>query len=133
MSFCEIVESTWPDGDQYIEPVFYLADMRAFAGAPKNNRGAVLEGLIHAYGVASTRDEERSQKYRDRIVRDLGGMLSLQVNNPAAVEFMSGVETDDMAVGGFQHYPEAPTLRIDFTQHSLHALLLGIERPDLFV
>jgi UDP-N-acetylmuramoyl-tripeptide--D-alanyl-D-alanine ligase len=131
MSFCELIDSNWPDAEQYVEPVYYLADMRARSRASDKNQGAILEGLIHAYAVARIRDMERAEHYRNLIIRDVQGMLSLQVGNSAALNFLTGSECDESAIGGFQHYPDNPTLRIDFTQHALHALMLGIRQKGL--
>lgn len=131
MAFCELIDSDWPEVEQYVEPVYYLADARTRGRESKNNPGAVLEGLIHAYAVAIERDPRRAENYRGTIVRDLSRMLSLQAGNPATVQFLSPADDDEAAAGGFQHYPDQPTLRIDFTQHAIHALLLGIKQTTL--
>ncbi len=130
MAFSELIDSGWPDTEQYVEPVFYLADLRARRPSSNKNQGAILEGLIAAYSIAGKRDLARAEIYRNLIISDVHDMLCLQVGNAAALSFLTGSECDESAIGGFQHYPDKPTLRIDFTQHALHALL-GVRQTGL--
>jgi len=129
MAMYEIVKAGWPESAQYREIISYLSDwmcdVRRLA-ALRNNPAASLEGLIHAYDLSDdSRDRERI--YRNTISAGLERMFSLQVGHLRAGEYVRRAPTVSPATGGCQHWPDIPTLRIDFAKHQLHAGLLAAE------
>jgi hypothetical protein len=49
-----------------------------------------------------------------------------------ANQFIRATPTHDVrAVGGIQNHPRESTLRIDVTQHQMHAVILALEYYDV--
>lgn len=131
MAMYEIVKAGGPESERYQEVIAYLGDwmcgIRRLARRP-NNPAASLEGLVHAYDLAArVRAGDRERQYRETITTCLQRMFSLQVGHPRAGDFVQRAPATDPAMGGCQHWPERPGLRIDFAQHQLHAGLLAAE------
>jgi len=134
MAMYEIIRAGWSDGEDYAGIIDYLADwmcgIRQLATG-RNNPAAALEGLIHAYDLARAGNSSgRAAGYRDTITKCLRRMMSLQVGHPRAGEYLRGAPQSAPALGGCQHWPDNATLRIDFTQHQLHATLLAADMLD---
>ena len=91
------------------------------------NTGYAYEGLIHAYELARRRgDKEHQAKLACTIDIGLEYLLEWQVGGPLANRFARRVSHDHrLAVGGIQNLPHGPGLRIDVTQHQMHAILLA--------
>lgn len=133
MAMYEIIGAGWAEAEDYRGIVAYLGDwMCGFRrlGERKTNPAAVLEGLIHAWDLAAaTGDADRQRGYGNVVRACLERMLALQVGHPRADDFVRRAPDSAPALGGCQHWPDKPLLRIDFTQHQLHACLLV---ADLF-
>ena len=91
------------------------------------NTGYAYEGIIHAYELARLRkDATRAAKYRCVIDFGLERLLSWQVGSPYANRYASGAEAGDrLALGGVQNGATESGLRIDVTQHQMHATVLA--------
>ena len=62
------------------------------------------------------------------IEEGLSKLMSWQVGSPLANSVIAARPTNDpRAIGGVQNHHREPGLRIDVTQHELHALLLARE------
>ncbi len=128
MAFYELATSGWPDTDRFAPWVLDLADWQIDVHKTltrRRNTGYAYEGLIPAYDLARRRgDATRAAKYRCVIDLGLGRLLSWQVGGPMASSYTAAVDAGDRAaVGGVQNAKDEPALRIDVTQHQLHALL----------
>lgn len=88
---------------------------------PRNNNTAVImEGLNDAYNLAlNIKDVKRSAKYKDAIKSATPFILSLQIGEADAQLF----ENPKKAKGGFVFSGKDSTQLIDFTFHSLNALI----------
>lgn len=131
MAMYEIVRAGWSECDRYREIIAYLGDWVCgvrHLRVRRNNPAASLEGLIHAYDLAATGGPpERAKQYHDTIIAGLHRMFSLQAGHPRAGDFVRGAPAGNPVTGGCHHWPEKPVLRIDFTQHQLHAGLLAAQ------
>ena len=131
MAFYEMLEADWRGAGQFVDVTYYMTDHMVqacgIASSPYNT-GATLEGIVHAYALASSRgDRSRAREYRKVVEQGLANALSLQIGSERANAFIRrGAPWDEGAIGGIQFYPDQPLLRIDFAQHHLHAVLLSL-------
>jgi UDP-N-acetylmuramoyl-tripeptide--D-alanyl-D-alanine ligase len=93
----------------------------------RRNTGYAYEGIISAYRLAvATGDEAAQQKFRGVCELGLGKLLTWQVGSPVQNAFLRrhapGVP---YAVGGVLNAADDPWLRIDVTQHQMHAIILA--------
>ncbi len=93
----------------------------------KRNTGYAYEGIVPAYAIAARDgDEKRRERYRRVIACGLTKLTSWQVGHPLANAFIrSHGEPDERAVGGVQNHAKESRLRIDVTQHQMHAVMLA--------
>lgn len=131
MAMYEIIKMDMDESDRYEEIVHYLADWLCRIrrlGDRSHNPAASLEGLLHAYDLAASGDfPARAERYRETIEASLQRMLGLQVGHPRACGLVSRAPPEAPSLGGCQHWPERPELRIDFAMHQLHAALLAAQ------
>ena len=130
MAFFEIATSGWPGTEKYADYVIDLADWMIDVHRTlqrTRNTAYAYEGIIHAYGLALQRgDARRARKYACVIDVGLEKLTSWQVGGPIPNRFLRGRPTDDpLAVGGIQNHSREPGLRIDVTQHQMHAVILA--------
>ncbi len=97
----------------------------------RRNTAYAYEGLIQAYRVAAERDDRAAiDELGDVIDAGLTKLTSWQVGGPLAYrnEFLAAHATDDpLAVGGVMNHRREAPLRIDVTQHQMHAVILALE------
>lgn len=98
----------------------WMIDVHATLGRTRNTAYA-YEGLIPAYVEAVRRgDSALADHFACTIHEGLGKLCSWQIGHPRA---LPGLKAADAAYeGGVQNHAEEPWLRIDVTQHQLHAL-----------
>lgn len=130
MAFFELATSGWQDTEKYGDYVLELADWMIDVHKTlrrTRNTGYAYEGIVHAYELAVQRKEtERVKKYARVINIGLGKLTSWQVGSPIANRFIRRHPTDDpLAVGGVQDHRRKAPLRIDATQHQMHAVILA--------
>jgi UDP-N-acetylmuramoyl-tripeptide--D-alanyl-D-alanine ligase len=130
MAFFELATSGWPDTGKYGDYVLELADWMIDVHKTLRrtlNTGYAYEGIIHAYELAVQRqDAERVKKYARVINIGMGKLTSWQVGSPLANRFIRRHPTDDpLAIGGVQNHRREALLRIDVTQHQMHAVILA--------
>lgn len=135
LAWHELLQTGRPEFRQYGSHMLAYADymmtkhdqgMKNLAG--KWNKGVVLEGVFPALLAAWVRDDSRHvERYACFALRSLLGMVKLQVGHPlfahAAGAAGEGRQLEPEALGGFQSTAKSPKLRIDTTQHSMHAIL----------
>ena len=129
MSFFELATSGWPDTDPWTGRVLDLADwmvdVHQVLGRGRNT-GYAFEGLIHAWQLAdASGDSARATKLGRVIDRGMTKLISWQVGSPIANDCIGGAPSDPLALGGVQNHREEPALRIDVTQHQMHAVILA--------
>lgn len=129
MAFYELATSGWPDTERFGKILLELADWQIDVHKTltrQRNTGYAYEGIIPAYDWARKKRDPRADKLACIIDLGLGRLLSWQVGGPLASSFTRRVsESDRLAVGGVQNEARAPALRIDVTQHQMHALIFA--------
>jgi hypothetical protein len=130
MAFYELATSEFPDVAVYGDTVLRLADWIIDEHdilTRTRNTGYAYEGIIHAYALAKQRhDSVRQAKYGCIIDLGLQHIMSWQVGGPNPNRFTSGaLSSDPRALGGVQNAAFEPALRVDVTQHQMHATLLA--------
>jgi hypothetical protein len=132
MAFYELATSGFPDTEVYGSAVFQLADWVIDVHrilTRTRNTGYAFEGITHAYALAKKRhDSARQAKYGCVIDMGLERLLGWQVGGPAPNRYTAQAELGDkQALGGIQNAAFEAPLRIDVTQHQMHATQLALE------
>lgn len=95
------------------------------------NTGYAFEGIISAYDIAKTRNLADVLPYFERAIdRGLYKLTTWQVGGPLAKEneFLQNHPTDEgIAIGGIMNAKNLSPLRIDTTQHQMHALIMALD------
>jgi UDP-N-acetylmuramoyl-tripeptide--D-alanyl-D-alanine ligase len=129
MAFYELATSDFPDTRVYGDTVLRLADWMIDVHnvlTRTRNTGYAYEGIIHAYALAKQRgDSVRQAKYGCVIDLGLEHIMSWQVGGPVSNRYTASSPDDAKAVGGIQNAAFEPALRIDVTQHQMHATMLA--------
>jgi len=130
MAFYELSTSDLPDVAVYGDTVLRLADWIIDEHdilTRTRNTGYAYEGIIHAYALAKRRgDSVRQAKYACVIDLGLEHITSWQVGGPRSNRFTAAASSQDpRALGGVQNAAFEPGLRVDVTQHQMHATLLA--------
>ena len=90
------------------------------------NTSYAYEGLISALAWADQVGDPRATKFRCVIDQGMRKLTSWQIGhtlaNPTAA---SAPATDTRAVGGVMNEADKAPLRIDVTQHQMHAVILA--------
>jgi UDP-N-acetylmuramoyl-tripeptide--D-alanyl-D-alanine ligase len=127
MAFYELATSDFPDTRAYGDVVLRLADWMIDEHqvlTRLRNTGYAFEGITYAYALAKQRGDSRKEKLACVIDVGLQRLIGWQVGGPLSTRFTSD-RTDPKGVGGVQNDVYAPGLRIDVTQHQMHATLLA--------
>lgn len=91
----------------------------------KGNTGSVFEGLIPSYLVAVAQNDNVRAHRIACTLRKINILNGMQVGHPKARGLASHAPDDDKrAKGGAQNRVNSPKLRIDTTQHQMHAILM---------
>jgi UDP-N-acetylmuramoyl-tripeptide--D-alanyl-D-alanine ligase len=130
MAFFELATSGWPETQAYARRVIELADWMIDVHRTlerTRNTAYAFEGIIHAYRLAvEAGDRAHAEKFLCTIEQGLTKLTSWQVGGPLANDFIrSRPLRDPEAVGGVQNHCCESPLRIDTTQHQMHALILA--------
>lgn len=130
MAFYELATSDFPGVSSYGDAVLQLADWVIDVHdilTRTRNTGYAYEGIIHAYALAKQRhDSVRQAKYGCVIDLGLEHIMSWQVGGPLANRYTAGASPSDVqARGGVQNAAFEPALRVDVTQHQMHATQLA--------
>lgn len=127
MAFYELATSDVPGARGYGDTVLRLADWMIddhHVLWRLKNTGYAFEGIAHAYALAKERGDARAAKYACVLDVGLERLISWQVGGPRPNRYTSG-DADAKARGGVQNDLSDPGLRIDVTQHQMHATLLA--------
>lgn len=128
MSFLEIYTAGW--GDQYaqrvIDMAYWMIDVHKTLWRTKNTAYA-HEGMICAWEAANLSGNKKAVKKIRRVVnKGLYKLTSWQVSGPIENRYLRNHPSDDpLAIGGVMNCRKCPVLRIDVTQHQMHAVILA--------
>jgi UDP-N-acetylmuramoyl-tripeptide--D-alanyl-D-alanine ligase len=129
MAFYELFTTGWPGTQPYAARAIALArwmtDVHGVTERGRNN-GYAFEGLAVAWELARLTGDTRNEKHiADAIAQGFSKLLSLQIGSPVAGNAVppSFLKHPDVR-GGVLNQPGDPRLRIDTTQHQMHAAML---------
>ena len=91
------------------------------------NTAYAYEGIIHAYEIARRNNcSYHIEKYFSVIDEGLYKLTTWQVGGPIPNTFLKDNPTSNIfAIGGIMNHKEEAPLRIDVTQHQMHAVILA--------
>ncbi len=92
------------------------------------NTGYAQEGIISAYHLAQEiGDTAAAGQLRDVIETELARLTSWQVGGPCPCPYLQQfTHYDTSCTGGVLNSADSPWLRIDTTQHQMHAVILAL-------
>ncbi len=130
MSFYELATSGWPGTDVWPKRVIEMADWMIETHHTlrrRRNTAYAYEGLVSAWELARLTGDEAHMRSIGRVIeRGMSKLTSWQVAGPTQNRCIAAKPTDDpFAVGGVQNHAAEPLLRIDVTQHQMHAVILA--------
>ncbi|MBI1373059.1 MAG: hypothetical protein GC159_10040 [Phycisphaera sp.] len=137
MAYFDMYDAGWPDaagcGQLVVDMARWMArglgwTDDAVLGAQRDANSAwVLEGVIVAREAARRLGHADDAIQLDRAIDDqLYRIMTWQVGSSTANEFlMTHPPASDAAIGGVMRGPSDPVLRIDYTEHQMHAVLLA--------
>jgi hypothetical protein len=134
MAFYEIFTTGWSGVDEYasrtVDMAYWMIDTHGILQRRKNTAYA-FEGLISAWELARlTENQPAMEKIGKAIDSGLYTLTTWQVGNNIENVFLRRYEIknpqkDPLAHGGIMNERNGTTLRIDVTQHQMHAVLLA--------
>jgi hypothetical protein len=133
MAFWEYQGAGWTLAESFSDCVLSLAWWMIYTHdthrRPRNTAYA-YEGLIPAWTIARKRGDQKAiADLGHTIDQGLSKLTSWQVGGPLATDnpFLNANPTDDpLAVGGVMNHSREAALRIDVTQHQMHAVILAL-------
>ncbi len=136
MSFYEIYTAQWDGYQDYakrtIDLAYWMIDIHRTLSRPRNTAYA-YEGLISAWELARlTHNVAAMEKIGAVIEKGLLKLTSWQVGSSIENIFLrrysaKNPKKDSFAYGGVMNHKSEPGLRIDVTQHQMHAVILALE------
>lgn len=132
MAFYEMFTAGWSGARAYGRVIIKLADWMIDVHKTlerTRNTAYAYEGIIPALVVAKQlKDVEHARKFACVIDQGLRKLTSWQVGGPIPDKYVKSTPTDDKrAIGGVQNHPRESPLRIDVTQHQMHAVSLALK------
>lgn len=133
MFLTEYYQSGWLDADMFGDFVLMLSHWiihtHEILLRPKNT-GYAFEGIISAYEIAKDRkDEDMLQRLQVVIDQGLYKLSTWQVGGPLADKnpfLVKHPTSEKIAIGGIMGSKDGGDLRIDTTQHQMHALIMAL-------
>jgi UDP-N-acetylmuramoyl-tripeptide--D-alanyl-D-alanine ligase len=112
--------------DRVIDLAYWMIDVHRTPERRRNTAYA-YEGIITAWELARLTDNREAQKKLGEVIGlGLMKLTSWQVGGPLENPFFGTRPiTDRFALGGVMNAADDPLLRIDVTQHQMHAVLLA--------
>jgi len=134
MVFTEYYYANWKDHEYFGDLVLVLAHwiIHTHEILERNaNTGYAFEGIISAYRIAETRNHEEAKADLSYTIDEgLYKLGSWQVGGPLAHtnDFLVQNPTNEkIAIGGVMNGEDEAPLRIDTTQHQMHAVMMALE------
>jgi len=135
MAFWEYQDAGWKNAETFGDYVLSLAWWMLHTHHTlrrTRNTAYAYEGIIQAYRLAKTRNYQAAlHDLACTIDRGLYKLTSWQVGDPlqSRNNFLSANPTNDpLAIGGIMNHKREAPLRIDVTQHQMHAVILALKR-----
>jgi UDP-N-acetylmuramoyl-tripeptide--D-alanyl-D-alanine ligase len=130
MAYSEMHRAAWPGNDSAAGHAIALADWMIEVHRPlerRGNTGYAIEGVLSAYAVAEATGDAASQgKFRRVAEAVLAKLVTWQVGHSQANGFLRSCgRIDPQFVGGVMGAADDSRLRIDITQHQMHAVILA--------
>jgi len=131
MAFYELAGTGWSGVEKYrgyvVELADWMIDVHRTLERSKNTAYA-YEGIIHAYRAAlDSKDNTHAKKFGCVIEQGLSKLTSWQVGHSTAVDYIGSSKITDLkALGGIQNSADDAPLRVDVTQHQMHAVILAL-------
>ena len=130
MAFFELATAGWPNTEKYSDYVIKLADWMIDTHKTlwrTRNTAYAYEGIVHAYQLAVLGNHDQHiRKFACVIDAGLTKLTSWQVGSPMENGFIRRHPTQNpYAIGGIQNHAFESLLRIDVTQHQMHAVILA--------
>jgi len=129
MVYYELATSGWEDTDRYAFWIIDLADWMIDVHHTlkrRLNTAYAYEGIVPSYELARrSGDDTHRQKFRMVIAKGMAKLTSWQLGHPISNGCIPDDIDDPFARGGVQNHHAEPLLRIDVTQHQMHAVLLA--------
>ena len=130
MAYYEIYTTKWKGTKKYAIRILKLAHWMIFTHntlSRKRNTGYAYEGLVHAWEIANiTNDKKAIEQIKTVIDEGLYKLITWQVGSPIENSYLQEHNiSDPLAVGGVMNGKDDPVLRIDVTQHQIHAEILA--------
>jgi hypothetical protein len=134
MAFAEYQDAGWPHADLYADAALALSwwviNVHG-VGTRSFNTGYAYEGLVQAWRIAQKRgDEAAASRLLHTIDAGLYQLTTFQVEGPLIKKnrfLLLHRTSDPLAVGAILNEPNRPTMRLDVTQHQMHAVLLALD------
>lgn len=132
MTFYELSTGPWPEFAHYADEVLDLADWMIDVHhvlEKFRNTGYAFEGILHALDLARRKgDKARIDRYRCVAEQGLEALTGWQVGGPLPNGYVRDHGPPEAkARGGVQNERGDPNLRIDVTQHQMHAVNLALK------
>ncbi|MDP8225045.1 MAG: hypothetical protein P9L99_16920 [Candidatus Lernaella stagnicola] len=134
MAFWEYQDAGWEHSDAYADTVVALGWWMIYTHHTlrrTRNTAYAYEGLVHSYRLAKSQGDTVAAADLARVIdKGLSKLTSWQVEGPLRREnsFLRKHRTDDpLAIGGIMNHRREPGLRIDVTQHQMHAVILALQ------
>lgn len=134
MAFWEYQDAGWKNAEIFRDTTLAMGWWMIYThktlGRSRNTAYA-YEGLVHAWLIAKDKENKIAQaRLRRTLDRGLYKLTTWQVEGPlrAKNEFLNNHRTNDLqAIGGIMNHKSQAPLRIDVTQHQMHAVSLALE------
>ena len=130
MAFAELYDAKWPGttvcAERTIQLTYWMIDVHRTLERRLNTAYA-QEGILSAYHLArQTGDARASAKFRDAVQQGLGKLNTWQVGAEGCNDYLRRhPDFRRECVGGVLGAEDSPWLRIDTTQHQMHAVILA--------
>lgn len=130
MALLELAHSSWGESERYarrtIDMAHWMIDVHRVLERRRNTAYA-FEGILCAWQLARELDDDAAaQKFRGAIERGLGRLTSWQVAGPRPSAYLRAAGPPHPTCrGGVLSADQHPWLRIDTTQHQMHAVILA--------
>lgn len=138
MAFGEYMDAGYAGADSFGDYVLTMAwwMIHVHKTLRRNlNTAYAYEGLIYAHKAAQVRNEKNAlNELSYTIDKGLYKLTSWQVGGPlqSANRFLKENSTQNpLAVGGIMNHKKRAPLRIDVTQHQMHAVILALKYIDV--
>ncbi len=109
-----------------IDMAHWMIDVHQTLRRTKNTAYA-YEGIISAWVMAKRLGDDAARDKFARVIDEgLYKLTTWQVGGPVENAYLDKLKArEPMAIGGVLNDPEEPGLRIDVTQHQMHAVILA--------